>query len=93
MSGCWPFRPASKLYPLLQLDIVAGTYDPVTQTTIAGGPDFTLIALLTPKATDNLATLLDTYYISAALMPRWVRRTPTSAASPGTARTSMRPAT
>jgi hypothetical protein len=58
-------------YPLLQLDIVAGTYDPVTQTTIAGGPDFTLIALLTPKATDNLAALLgDTYYISAALMPK-----------------------
>jgi hypothetical protein len=61
----------AEAYPLLQLDIVGGSYDPVTQTTISGGPDFTLIALLTPKPTDNLAALLsDTYYISAALTPK-----------------------
>ena len=61
----------AEAYPLLQLDIVNGTYDPVTQTTISGGPDFTLIALLTPRATSNLTALLnDTYYISAALMPK-----------------------
>ena len=57
--------------PLLQLDIIGGKYDPITQTTIASDSDFTLVALLTPKATDNLTALLnDTYYISAALMPK-----------------------
>lgn len=61
----------AEAYPLLQLDIIGGKYDPVTQTTIASDSDFTLVALLTPKATDNLAALLsDTYYISAALMPK-----------------------
>lgn len=61
----------AEAYPLLQLDIIGGKYDPVTQTTIASDSDFTLVALLTPKPTDNLTALLnDTYYISAALMPK-----------------------
>ena len=69
--GLLAMSARAEAYPLLQLDIVGGTYDPITQTTISGGPDFTLIALLTPKATDNLAALLsDTYFISAALMPK-----------------------
>ena len=58
-------------YPLLQLDIVGGSYDPVTQTIVSSGPDLTLIALLTPKGNSDLASLLgDTYYISAAISPQ-----------------------
>jgi hypothetical protein len=61
----------AEAYPLLQLDIIGGSYDPVTQTIVSSGPDLTLIALLTPRPNDNLASLLgDTYYISAALNPQ-----------------------
>jgi hypothetical protein len=58
-------------YPLLQLDIVDGYYDPVTDTIVSSGPDFTLVALLTPRWNSNVGALLaDTYYISAAVDPR-----------------------
>lgn len=56
--------------PVLQLDILGGTYDPVTETIVASGPEFTLVALLTPRRNDDsLALLADTYYISAAIVP------------------------
>jgi len=44
----------------------------LTQTIMSGGPDFTLVALLTPNpARNNLAELLNTtYYISAAISPQ-----------------------
>jgi hypothetical protein len=64
----------TEAYPILQLDIVDGRYDAATQTIVSGGPDFTLIALLTPKTNTSAATLAsllnDTYYISAAVTPQ-----------------------
>jgi len=57
--------------PLLQLDIVGGHYDDSTQTIVSDGPDFTLVATLTPTGSDSLNSLLsDTYYISAAVTPQ-----------------------
>ena len=53
--------------PVLQLDIIGGTYDWETQTIISNSNSFTLVALLTPK---DSAALYDTYYISAALTPQ-----------------------
>jgi hypothetical protein len=57
-------------YPILQLDIIGGYYDTTTQTIISGGPDFTLVALLTPKAGGIEGLINDTYYISAAVTPQ-----------------------
>ena len=61
----------AEAFPALQLDILGGYYDPFTQTIVSGGPDFTLVALLTPNPLrNNLAELLNTtYYISAAISP------------------------
>jgi hypothetical protein len=63
----------AQAFPTLQLDIVGGYYDPVTETIVSSGPDFTLVALLTPKnndsAADVAALLNTTYYISAAVNP------------------------
>jgi len=63
----------AQAFPMLQLDIVGGYYDPVTQTIISSGPDFTLVALLTPQNNSSAATLTellnDTYFISAAVIP------------------------
>lgn len=53
--------------PSLQLDIAGGVYDPVTQTVIASDTNFTLYAFLIP---DDKALLTDTYYISAAIIPK-----------------------
>jgi hypothetical protein len=56
--------------PILQLDIIGGHYDSATQTIVSDGPDFTLVALLTPQNSQSTASLLsDTYYISAAVSP------------------------
>lgn len=60
----------AEAYPILQLDIIGGTWDPVTQTVISDGPDFTLVALLTESGSHSAEELLaDTYYISAAVSP------------------------
>ena len=63
----------AQAFPALQLDILGGYYDPVTETIISTGPNFTLVALLTPRNNSTpaqLAALLnDTYYISAAINP------------------------
>lgn len=57
--------------PILQLDIIGGYYDSKTQTIVSNGPDFTLVALLTPKSDQPPSTYLnDTYYISAAVTPQ-----------------------
>ena len=64
---------ASRLeaYPVLQLDIIGGTYDRETETIVSDGASFTLVALLTPKPNTDLAALLtETYYISAAVSPQ-----------------------
>lgn len=53
--------------PMLQLDIVGGRYDSTTQTIVSNGPSFTLIALLTPKKTEDL---YGSYFLSAALTPQ-----------------------
>src|SRR3990172_5215789 len=58
---------SSYAYPTLQLDIIGGTYDPITGTIISPGTKFTLIALLEENRS-NLIT--DTYFISAALVPK-----------------------
>ena len=58
---------------MLQLDIVGGYYDPVTETIVSTGPNFTLVALLTPQNNTSAAglnaLLNETYYISAAINP------------------------
>jgi hypothetical protein len=61
----------AEAFPALQLDILGGHYDPFTQTIVSDGPDFTLLALLTPNPLkNNLAELLNTtYYIAAATWP------------------------
>ena len=73
LVGCLVSAKTVEAIPLLQLDILDGHYDPVTQTVIAGGNEFTLVALLTPRqgasATEVGNLLADTYYISAALNP------------------------
>jgi hypothetical protein len=54
--------------PELQLDIVGGTYDPITQTTIANSPIFTLRAL--DWNNEGSATApTGTYYVSVAIVP------------------------
>src|SRR3990172_941005 len=54
-------------YPTLQLDIKDGYYDSSTETIVASDNRFTLSALLIP---DFKNSLTDTYYISAALVPK-----------------------
>jgi hypothetical protein len=56
----------------LQLDIVGGSYDAETQTIVAPGPVFTLLALLTPSSlTYSVDQLLgQVYYIAAAVAPQ-----------------------
>ena len=61
---------SAEAYPILQLDILGGHYDAATQTIVSDGPDFTLVALLTPQGNHSAEELLDdTYFISAALSP------------------------
>lgn len=60
--------------PQLQLDILGGTYDPVTETIIGpAGDHITLVALLTPQENasdaDIQALLSRMYYVSVALLP------------------------
>ncbi len=57
--------------PTLQLDVVGGIYDEETETIVApSGEEITLVALLTPRPSDDLAEMLgDTYFVSAALLP------------------------
>ena len=60
--------------PTLQLNIIDGEYDSVTETTVTRTPQFTLQAYLTPGSNASeaeiLALLADTYYISMALVPQ-----------------------
>jgi hypothetical protein len=61
----------AEAYPVLQLDIIGGYYNAETQTIVSDGPDFTLVALLTPKSDKPISTYLnDTYFISAAVTPQ-----------------------
>ena len=61
---------AARAVPALQLDIIGGTYDSITQTVISDGPSFTLLALATATGNTSAADILaDTYYISASLSP------------------------
>ena len=68
----WLGAPSQvEAYPLLQLDIIGGTYDSTTQTIVSDGNSFTLVALLTPQPNTAPAALLaETYYISAAVSPQ-----------------------
>lgn len=64
--------------PQLQLGILNGVYNTTTETVVASSTSFTLYAFLTPQLTGNqanrdqqlAAALADTYYISAALVPK-----------------------
>jgi hypothetical protein len=59
--------------PTLQLTIIGGSYvGGDDDTTYASDPVFTLVALLDPEGVgqDGSATLTDTYYISAAVVPK-----------------------
>jgi len=59
------FRPApAAAIPTLELDILGGTYNGVSETTVSAGSTFTLRALLLSSG-----DLTNTYYISAALLP------------------------
>lgn len=64
--------PASSLWalPVLQLDILGGTYNTTTETTVAGSDEFTVRALFKGTLTG------DTYYISAAISPGLVESSP-----------------
>jgi len=60
--------------PTLQVDIVGGFYDPITETIITNNTTgvVTVLAILTPtpnNASNHAALLADTYYISSALSP------------------------
>ena len=62
---------AANAVPSLQLGILGGTYDPVTQTIISSGPTFTLYAFAATSGNISAADILgDTYYIAAALVPQ-----------------------
>jgi len=61
------YSSAAFAVPQLQLDIAGGSYDPVSQTIIAGSDPFTLYAYLTPGQNTSLS---DTYFISAAIVPK-----------------------
>ena len=73
LLGVLLFAGKAEAYPFLQLDILGGTYDAATQTIVSGGPDFTLVALLSPQGNPSDseidALLAGTYYISAAVTP------------------------
>lgn len=58
--------------PHLQLDIFGGYYDAGTETIMSNGNAFTLYAYLIPDNSTNgpNALLSDTYYISAAVVPK-----------------------
>jgi hypothetical protein len=63
--------------PILQLDIIGGHYDQATETIVSDGPNFTLVALLTPRSwADRTALLAETYYISASVSPQLYTSTP-----------------
>ncbi len=55
-------------YPLLQLDIVDGTYDSGSEDTVYTGDDPTLVALLNPES-GKYDSSIDKYYISIAYYP------------------------
>jgi len=60
----------ARAVPALQLDIVGGVYDQATETVVASGSSFTLLALATPNGSTSAADILnETYYISAAIVP------------------------
>lgn len=60
--------PRAEAVPFLQLDMVGGVYDPVTETIVAPGGAFTVFAILTPKAGETVDFTKD-YYVSVALIP------------------------
>lgn len=64
------YQPAFAL-PNLQLDIVDGSYDTVTETTVATTDPFTLVALL-----QDAAMLGDDFYLSMAVIPSQLQSTP-----------------
>lgn len=66
--------------PNLQLGITDGTYQTGTETTVANGNVFSLNAYLQPN---NVNTLTDTYYLSAALIKQGGSAIGSSAANLG----------
>lgn len=56
----------ARAVPCLQLDILGGTYDVSTETTVASADSFVLRALLRVTSSTPLS---DTYYVSAAIEP------------------------
>ncbi len=62
---------AALAVPYLQLDIVDGVYDPVTETTIATTNPFTLQALIDPLSSQYVEGA--DYYLSIAVFPAWRR--------------------
>lgn len=55
---------------VLQLDIAGGTYDLATQTTVSGGPSFTLYAMQTPGNGNKATFDSGSYFLSAAVRPK-----------------------
>lgn len=58
---------AAQALPTLQLDTPGGTYDLKTETIVSSGTSFNLYAYL---ITDKFNSLSDTYYLSAAVVPK-----------------------
>lgn len=62
----------AKAVPTLQLDILGGTYNYATETIIAPGNVFTLLAIATPNGRSGTDILADTFFISAGIVPQAV---------------------
>lgn len=78
LIACISYGASAYAVPTLQLTVEDGKYVNTTaagkdETTYATGPSFTLYALLNP---DSSNTLSDSYYISAAVVPKTAQTTP-----------------
>ena len=85
-------------YPLMQLDIVGGTYDGNTTVIDGTSGPFELVALLNPSAGDYYDVIdpIQNYYISAAIVPStgaYAGPSPTLGASSGYTLTPGSPST
>lgn len=67
VSGLFVCPAPSHAIPTLQLDIAGGTYDASSETIVSSGDAFTLYAYLIPN---KFNSLVDDYYISAAIAPQ-----------------------
>ncbi len=70
--GVFLSAPVAFALPALQLDIVGGTYDPLTETIVAGTDVYTLVALIDTGSNKvkKLDLTTEEFFISVALSPQ-----------------------